>query len=97
MTETPEAAAGEPTEVRHVRKVREGLVVSNKMNNTAVVAVIERVRHRKYSKTVQRTTKIYAHDKDNDVHIGDRVRVMETRPLSKLKRWRIVEILERAK
>ncbi len=97
MTETPEAAAGEPTEARHVRKVREGLVVSNKMNNTAVVAVIERVRHPKYSKTVQRTTKIYAHDKDNDVQIGDRVRVMETRPLSKLKRWRIVEILERAK
>jgi small subunit ribosomal protein S17 len=97
MTETPETAEGEPTEARHVRKVREGLVVSNKMNNTAVVAVIERVRHPKYSKTVQRTTKIYAHDKDNDVQIGDRVRVMETRPLSKLKRWRIVEILERAK
>ena len=94
MTETPET---EPTEARHVRKVREGLVVSNKMNNTAVVAVIERVRHPKYSKTVQRTTKIYAHDKDNDVQIGDRVRVMETRPLSRLKRWRIVEILERAK
>jgi small subunit ribosomal protein S17 len=97
MTETPQTAEGEPTEARHVRKVREGLVVSNKMNNTAVVAVIERVRHPKYSKTVQRTTKIYAHDKDNDVQIGDRVRVMETRPLSKLKRWRIVEILERAK
>ena len=97
MTDTPETAEGEPTEARHVRKVREGLVVSNKMNNTAVVAVIERVRHPKYSKTVQRTTKIYAHDKDNDVQIGDRVRVMETRPLSKLKRWRIVEILERAK
>jgi small subunit ribosomal protein S17 len=97
MTDTPESAPGEATEARHVRKVREGLVVSNKMNNTAVVAVIERVRHPKYSKTVQRTTKIYAHDKDNDVQIGDRVRVMETRPLSKLKRWRIVEILERAK
>ena len=97
MTDTPETVAGEGTEARHVRKVREGLVVSNKMNNTAVVAVIERVRHPKYSKTVQRTTKIYAHDKDNDVQIGDRVRVMETRPLSKLKRWRIVEILERAK
>ena len=97
MTEDSETAAGEATEARHVRKVREGLVVSNKMNKTAVVAVIERVRHPKYSKTVQRTTKIYAHDKDNDVQIGDRVRVMETRPLSKLKRWRIVEILERAK
>ena len=97
MTDTPQAPEGEATEARHVRKVREGLVVSNKMNKTAVVAVIERVRHPKYSKTVQRTTKIYAHDKDNDVQIGDRVRVMETRPLSKLKRWRIVEILERAK
>jgi small subunit ribosomal protein S17 len=97
MTDTPESAEGEAAEARHVRKVREGLVVSNKMNKTAVVAVIERVRHPKYSKTVQRTTKIYAHDKDNDVQIGDRVRVMETRPLSKLKRWRIVEILERAK
>jgi small subunit ribosomal protein S17 len=79
------------------RKVREGVVVSDVQDKTAVVAVIERVRHPKYSKTVQRTTKIYAHDKDNDVQIGDRVRVMETRPLSKLKRWRIVEILERAK
>ena len=97
MTDTPQTPEGETTEARHVRKVREGLVVSNKMNKTAVVAVIERVRHPKYSKTVQRTTKIYAHDKDNDVQIGDRVRVMETRPLSKLKRWRIVEILERAK
>ncbi len=97
MTETPETAEGEPTEARHVRKVREGLVVSNRMNKTAVVAVIERVRHPKYSKTVQRTTKIYAHDKDNDVQIGDRVRVMETRPLSKLKRWRVVEVLERAR
>ena len=97
MTDTPETGEGEAAEARHVRKVREGLVVSNKMNKTAVVAVIERVRHPKYSKTVQRTTKIYAHDKDNDVQIGDRVRVMETRPLSKLKRWRIVEILERAK
>ena len=73
MTDAPEV------EARHVRKVREGLVVSNKMNNTAVVAVIERVRHPKYSKTVLRTTKIYAHDKDNEVHIGDRVRVMVAR------------------
>ena len=94
MTDATEATN---TEARHVRKVREGVVVSNKMNMTAVVAVTDRVRHPKYSKTVLRTTKIYAHDKGNDVQIGDRVRIMETRPLSKLKRWRIVEILERAK
>ena len=82
---------------RNARKVREGIVVSNKMEQTAVVAVIERVRHPKYAKTVQRTKKLYVHDVNNDVNIGDRVRIMETRPLSKLKRWRLVEILERAK
>jgi small subunit ribosomal protein S17 len=79
------------------RKTREGLVVSNKMDKTAVVAVIERVRHPKYAKFVMRTKKLYAHDETNDVNIGDRVRVMETRPLSKNKRWRVVEVLERAK
>jgi small subunit ribosomal protein S17 len=79
------------------RKVREGTVVSASMDKTAVVTVIERVRHARYSKTVQRTTRIYAHDVDNAVHVGDRVRVAETRPLSKLKRWRVVEILERAR
>ena len=82
---------------RNARKVREGLVVSNKMNQTAVIAVVERVRHAKYDKFVLRTKKLYAHDETNDVNVGDRVRVMETRPMSKLKRWRIVEILERAK
>ena len=82
---------------RQARKVREGVVVSNKMEQTAVVAVVERVRHPKYNKFVMRTKKLYAHDEANDVNIGDRVRVMETRPLSKSKRWRIVEILERAK
>ena len=82
---------------RQARKVREGLVVSNKMNQTAVIAVVERVRHAKYDKFVLRTKKLYAHDETNDVNVGDRVRVMETRPLSKLKRWRVVEILERAK
>jgi small subunit ribosomal protein S17 len=82
---------------RTVRKVREGVVVSASMDKTAVVAVIERVRHPKYSKTVLRTKKLYAHDETNDAHAGDRVRVMETRALSKLKRWRLVEILERAK
>jgi small subunit ribosomal protein S17 len=87
----------ETTAARSNRKVREGLVVSNKMDKTAVVAVIERVRHPKYAKFVMRTKKLYAHDEANDVNIGDRVRVMETRPLSKNKRWRIVEVLERAK
>ncbi|MEY2966564.1 MAG: 30S ribosomal protein S17 [Ilumatobacteraceae bacterium] len=82
---------------RSARKVREGTVVSNKMNQTAVIAVVERVRHRKYDKFVLRTKKLYAHDEKNDVQVGDRVRVMETRPMSKLKRWRIVEIVERAK
>ena len=82
---------------RNARKIREGLVVSNKMNQTAVIAVVERVRHAKYDKFVLRTKKLYAHDESNDVNVGDRVRVMEVRPMSKLKRWRIVEILERAK
>ena len=85
------------TEERNSRKIREGLVVSNKMNQTVVIAVIERVRHAKYDKFVLRTKKLYAHDEANDVNVGDRVRVMEVRPMSKLKRWRIVEILERAK
>ena len=79
------------------RKVREGLVVSNLMEKTAVVAVIDRVRHPRYAKTVQRTKRLYAHDEQNDVRVGDRVRIQETRPLSKLKRWRILEVLERAK
>ena len=87
----------ETTNERKNRKVREGLVVSNKMDKTAVVAVVERVRHPKYAKFVMRTKKLYAHDETNDVNVGDRVRVMETRPLSKNKRWRVVEVLERAK
>ena len=82
---------------RNARKVREGQVVSNKMDKTAVVAVVERVRHPKYGKFMLRTKKLYAHDETNDVNIGDKVRVMETRPLSKSKRWRVVEVLERAK
>ncbi len=82
---------------RKNRKTREGLVVSNKMDKTAVVAVVERVRHAKYGKFMMRTKKLYAHDETNDVNIGDRVSVMETRPLSKNKRWRVVEVLERAK
>ena len=82
---------------RNARKVREGVVVSNKMDKTAVVAVIERVRHPKYGKFMMRTKKLYAHDETNDVNIGDRVRLMETRPMSKNKRWRVTEVLERAK
>jgi small subunit ribosomal protein S17 len=86
------------TEVRpNRRKVRDGTVVSTKMDKTVVVAVIERVRHRRYQKTLQRTTKLYAHDEVNDLREGDRVRVQETRPVSKLKRWRVVEVLERAR
>ncbi|MER3452303.1 MAG: 30S ribosomal protein S17 [Acidimicrobiia bacterium] len=82
---------------RGARKVREGTVVSARMQKTVVVAVVDRVRHPKYQKTVQRTKKLYVHDEANDAKVGDRVRVMETRPLSRLKRWRLVEILERAK
>ncbi len=84
-------------DVRHARKTREGVVVSNKMEKTAVVAVVERVRHPKYGKFMLRTKKLYAHDEANDVNIGDKVRLMETRPLSKSKRWRVIEVLERAK
>jgi len=79
------------------RKVREGLVVSNAMDKTAVVAVTERVRHPRYDKTVQRTKRLYAHDGDNSLRVGDRVRLAETRPTSRLKRWRVVEVLGRAK
>jgi small subunit ribosomal protein S17 len=90
--------AATPTEPRpNPRKVREGLVVSTKMEKTAVVATTDRVRHRRYAKTMQRTTTLYVHDEANDLNVGDRVRVQETRPLSKLKRWRLVEVLERAK
>ncbi len=90
--ETAETAAA-----RASRKVREGTVVSNKMDKTVTVAVIERVRHPKYGKFMKRTKRLYAHDEANDVNIGDKVRVMETRPLSKTKNWRVVEVLERAK
>ncbi len=79
------------------RKVREGLVVSTKMDKTVVVAVVDRVRHARYGKTMQQTSHLYAHDEANDARTGDRVRLAETRPLSKLKRWRVVEVLERAR
>ena len=82
---------------RKRRKIREGLVVSTSMEKTVVVAVTEGVSHARYFKTVQQTKKLYAHDEENDARLGDRVRVMETRPLSKKKRWRLVEIVERAR
>jgi small subunit ribosomal protein S17 len=79
------------------RKVREGLVVSDKMDKTVVVAVEDRVKHAKYGKVIRRTNKLKAHDESNEAGVGDRVLLMETRPLSATKRWRIVQVIERAK
>ena len=84
-------------EARNYRKVREGLVVSDKMDKTVVVEVEDRVKHRLYGKVLRQTSRLKAHDEQNDCGIGDRVRIMETRPLSATKRWRVVEILEKAK
>jgi small subunit ribosomal protein S17 len=92
-----ESSSEQETASRSVRKQREGVVVSDSMDKTVVVAVVERVRHPKYNKFVLQTKRLYAHDETNDVNVGDKVRVMETRPLSKTKRWRVAEILERAK
>jgi len=90
--------AAEPDTTRaNPRKVREGIVISDKMDATLVVAVNERVSHPRYGKTVQRTKKLYVHDEKNEAKIGDKVRVQETRPLSKLKRWRLTEVVERAR
>jgi small subunit ribosomal protein S17 len=86
------------TEARpNPRKVREGIVTSSSMTNTVVVEVTDRVRHQKYGKTMLRSKKLYCHTEGDDLHVGDRVRVQETRPISKLKRWRVTDILERAK
>jgi len=85
------------TAPRANRKVREGIVDSTKMDKTIVVKVVDRVRHPLYDKTLQRTKTLYVHDEQNDAKEGDRVRVAETRPLSKSKRWRLVEVLERAR
>jgi small subunit ribosomal protein S17 len=79
------------------RKTREGLVVSDKMDKTVVVAVEDRVKHARYAKVLRRTNKLKVHDETNQVGVGDRVLIMETRPLSATKRWRVVEVLERAK
>ena len=84
-------------EERNLRKTRVGKVVSNKMDKTIVVAIDDRVRHSLYKKIVNKTYKLKAHDENNECNIGDTVRVMETRPLSKDKRWRLVEIVEKAK
>lgn len=82
---------------RNLRKEREGLVVSDKMDKTCVVAVETRVRHKLYGRTIRHTIRLKAHDEANECQVGDRVRLMETRPLSKDKRWRVVEILEKAR
>jgi small subunit ribosomal protein S17 len=81
----------------NARKVREGIVTSAAMEKTIVVTITERVRHPKYQKTVLRSKKLHTHDETNDAKLGDRVRVAETRPMSKTKRWRLVEVLERAR
>ena len=85
------------TEERSRRKVREGLVVSDKMDKTIVVSVEDRVKHALYGKVMRRTSKLKAHDETNECGIGDRVLIMETRPLSATKRWRVIQVLEKAK
>jgi small subunit ribosomal protein S17 len=96
-TETTEATVSEPTKSRPYRKTREGLVVSDKMDKTVVVSVEDRVKHGLYGKVLRRTSKLKVHDEQNQCGVGDRVRIMETRPLSATKRWRVVELLEKAK
>jgi small subunit ribosomal protein S17 len=93
MSETATDTASE----RAARKLRDGVVSSTKMDKTIVVTITDRVRHARYNKFVVRHKRLYAHDETNDARVGDKVRVMETRPLSKNKRWRLVEILERAR
>ena len=98
--DTPAAERGPvdtPAAERGRRKVREGYVVSDKMDKTVVVAVEDRVKHRLYGKVLRQTARLKAHDEANSAGMGDRVRIMETRPLSATKRWRLVEILEKAK
>jgi small subunit ribosomal protein S17 len=92
---TAETAA--ETAARRPRKFREGLVVSDKMDKTVVISVEDRVKHALYGKVMRRTSKLKAHDEQNSCGVGDRVLIMETRPLSATKRWRVVEILEKAK
>ena len=85
------------TEERALRKVRVGMVVSDKMNKTVVIAIEDNVKHPVYGKIIKRTLKVHAHDENNECGVGDKVRIMETRPLSKTKRWRVVEVIEKAK
>ena len=92
-----ETAQEDTRKARNYRKTREGLVISDKMDKTVVVAVEDRVKHALYGKVIRRTNKLKAHDEQNAAGVGDRVLLMETRPLSATKRWRIVEILEKAK
>ena len=87
----------ETTVQRGRRKVREGIVISDKMDKTVVVAVEDRVKHKLYGKVLRQTAKLKAHDEDNSAGVGDRVQVMETRPLSATKRWRLIQIVEKAK
>ena len=95
---TPETSGTDTTATeRKARKTREGLVVSDKMDKTVVVSVEDRVKHPMYGKVLRRSTKYKAHDEQNECGIGDRVLLMETRPLSATKRWRVVQILEKAK
>jgi small subunit ribosomal protein S17 len=95
--QTDGAGQTETGENRNARKTMQGLVVSDKMDKTVVVAVEDRVQHPLYGKTMRRTNKLKAHDEANSAGIGDRVLLMETRPLSATKRWRVIEILEKAK
>jgi small subunit ribosomal protein S17 len=90
-------SAETPSSGRQYRKIREGLVVSDKMEKTVVVSVEDRVKHALYGKVLRRTSKLKAHDEQNQCGVGDRVRIQETRPLSATKRWRVVEVLEKAK
>ena len=94
--EDPSTGSGAISD-RGRRKVREGYVVSDKMDKTVVVAVEDRVKHRLYGKVIRHTSRLKAHDEENSATVGDRVRVMETRPISATKRWRLVEIVEKAK
>ncbi|HET8719252.1 MAG TPA: 30S ribosomal protein S17 [Nocardioidaceae bacterium] len=95
MSEDSNVTTKNPT--RNYRKVREGLVVSDKMDKTVVVSVEDRVKHPLYGKVIRRSEKLKAHDEQNQCGVGDRVLIMETRPLSATKRWRVVEVLEKAK
>ena len=97
MSEQETAPAATAAPERSHRKTRQGYVVSDKMDKTVVVEVEDRVKHALYGKVMRRTSRLKAHDESNDCGIGDRVQIMETRPLSATKRWRVVEILERAK